>query len=132
MFIHKNACNVKLPNGQNAQFFKSYPGILLKDLETSDEIVQYFSDTDIIHTGKSEKYEHGKYKIVIIKAGTKVDISIMPNNSIHVLASNTRKIIGTGHTIGINIDFDVNAFAVNNSLSNQSPKNNKIESKYKL
>jgi hypothetical protein len=122
MFIHKNACNIKLPNGQNAQFFQSYPGILLKNIEASDEIVQYFSDTDIIHTGKSEKYEHGQYKVVIIKAGTKVDIIIMPNNSINVLAPNTRMVIGTGHTVGINIDFDVNAFAAKNSLSNQSKK----------
>jgi hypothetical protein len=46
----------------------------------------------------------------------------MTNNSINVLAPNTRMVIGTGHTVGINIDFDVNAFAAKNSLSNQSKK----------
>lgn len=133
--IHKGPCNVKLPNGSMAQFFKSYPGILLKNLNSSDDVAKFFSDSDIIHTGKYEKYEHGKYEIIIIKAGTKVDINVMPNNSILVLAPNSRTGITTGSQLGIDFDFDANAFTVNtnNAVSNQSPTTPpKVETKYKL
>lgn len=98
--------NVFLPNGEAVQTFKPYPGVLLKNITVDSHVAKYFPTEYIIHTGKYKQSEHGEYEVIKIKPGAKCLIMFNPNNSLYLVAPNSRTTFSTKAKLNENVAFD--------------------------
>jgi hypothetical protein len=65
-------------------YFKTYSVISKKPIKLcADEVV--IDDCHINYTGEFEEFEHGKYEICEIKAGTELWAQVMPYGELHLL-----------------------------------------------